>query len=50
MLKHCTANGKRWLSVLPNVGPYISNVKISGFIRSSIYIYDISRVRVKEKR
>jgi hypothetical protein len=33
---------------LPNVGPYIytHDFKISGFTRSSIYIYDISRLRV----
>jgi hypothetical protein len=30
MLKHCAANRKRRLSVLPNVGPYIYDVKISG--------------------
>jgi hypothetical protein len=29
---------KRWLSALSNVGPYIYDVKISGFTRSSIYI------------
>jgi hypothetical protein len=38
MLKHCAANRKRWLSALPNVGPYIYDVKISGFTRSSIYV------------
>jgi len=27
---------------LPNVGPYIYDVSISGFTRSSICIYDIS--------
>jgi len=32
---------------LPNVGPYIYDVNISGFTRSSIYIYDISSLRVK---
>ena len=32
--------------MLPNVGPYIYDVSISGFIRSSIYIYDISSLRV----
>jgi hypothetical protein len=47
MLKHCAANRKRQLSALPNVGPYIYDIKISGFTRSSIYIYDISRLRVK---
>jgi hypothetical protein len=47
VLKHCAANRNRVLSALPNVGPYIYNVKISGFTRSSIYIYDISRLRVK---
>jgi len=34
---------------LPNVGPYIYDVSISGFTRSSIYIYDISSLRVKRK-
>jgi len=37
---------------LPNVGPYIYDVIISGFIRSSIYIYiyiyDSSSLRVKK--
>jgi hypothetical protein len=47
MSKHCAANRKRWLLALPNVGPCTYNVKISGFTRSSIYIYDISRLRVK---
>jgi hypothetical protein len=47
MLKHCAANGKRPLSALPNVCPNIYDVKVSGFTRSSIYIYDISRLRVK---
>jgi len=32
---------------LPNVGPYMYDVSISGFTRSSIYIYDISSLRVK---
>jgi hypothetical protein len=47
-LKHCAANRKKLISALPNVGPYIYGVKISGFTRSSIYIglYDISRLRV----
>jgi len=31
---------------LPNVGPYIYDVSIFGFTRSSIYIYDISSLRV----
>jgi len=31
---------------LPNVGPYVYDVSISGFTRSSIYIYDISSLRV----
>jgi len=34
---------------LPNVGPYIYDVSISGFTRSSIYIYDISSLRVKTR-
>jgi hypothetical protein len=58
-LIQCAAERKRRLPVLPNVGPYIYDVKISGFTRSSIYIhilvytyiymyiYDISRLRVK---
>jgi hypothetical protein len=49
MLKHFAANRKRRLSALSNVGPYIYDVKISGFIRSSIYIYDVSRLRVKDE-
>jgi hypothetical protein len=49
MLKHCAANRKGRLSALPNVSPYIYDVKISGFTRSSIYIYDISRLRVKDE-
>jgi hypothetical protein len=49
MLKQCAENSKTWLSLLPNIGPYtgIYDVKISGFTRSSIYIYDITRLRVK---
>jgi len=31
---------------LPNVDPYIYDVSISSFTRSSIYIYDISSLRV----
>ena len=31
---------------MPNVGPYIYDVSISGFTRSSIYIYEISSLRV----
>jgi len=34
---------------LPNVGPYIYDVSISGFTRSSIYIYDISSLRVNSQ-
>jgi len=38
---------------LPNVGPYIYDVSISGFTRSSIYIYiyiyDISSLRVNRR-
>ena len=41
------------VSALPNVGPYIYNVSISGFIRSSIYVYiytyDISSLRVNHQ-
>ena len=32
---------------MPKVGPYIYDVSISGFTRSSIYIYDIGSLRVK---
>jgi hypothetical protein len=35
-MKHCAANRKRRLSALPNVDPYIYDVKISGFTMSSI--------------
>jgi hypothetical protein len=44
-MRHCAANRKRRFSALPNVGPYIYDVKISGFTRGSIY--DINRLRVK---
>ena len=39
VLKNCAANRKRLFLALPNVGPYIYDVCISGFTRSSIYIY-----------
>jgi hypothetical protein len=41
VLKRCAANRERerQLSALPNVGPYIYDVKISGFIRTSIHTY-----------
>jgi hypothetical protein len=48
VLKHCAANRKRRLSALPNVGPYIYDVKFSDFTRSFIYIYDISRLMVNQ--
>jgi hypothetical protein len=33
---------------LPNVGPYIYDVKISSFFKElHIYMYNISRIRVK---
>jgi len=35
---------------LPNVGPYIYDVSISGFTRSSIYMYDISSLRVNVEK
>jgi hypothetical protein len=41
MLKHCAVNRKRQLAALPNVSPYMYDVKISGLTRSSI------RLRVK---
>jgi hypothetical protein len=37
MLKHCAADRKRRLSAFPNVGPYMYDVKISSFARSSMY-------------
>jgi hypothetical protein len=46
VLKHCAANRKRRLSALPNVGPYIYDVKISGYIYIYIYIQDINMVSV----
>jgi hypothetical protein len=46
MLKHCAANRKRWLSVLPNVGPYIYTLKFMALQGSPYtYIYD-SRLRI----
>jgi hypothetical protein len=48
VLKHFAANRKRRLSALPNAGPYIYDVKISGFTRSSIK-KDISRLRVNRR-
>ena len=36
-LMMCTAH-QETVSALPNVGPYIYDVSISGFTRSSIYI------------
>jgi hypothetical protein len=45
-MKHCAANSKRRLSALPNVGPYIYDVKISA-LQAASYIYDISGLRVK---
>jgi hypothetical protein len=50
VLKHCAANRKKRLSELPNVSPYIYDVKISGFTRSSIYILYISRLRVNTQQ
>jgi len=42
---------KETVPALPNVGrPYIDDVSISGFTRSSIYIHDISSLRVKERK
>jgi hypothetical protein len=45
VLKHCAAYRKRWLSALPNVGPYIYDVKIL-VLQGAPYICDISRLRV----
>jgi hypothetical protein len=46
VLKLCTANRRRLLSELPNVGPCIYDVKILA-LKGAPYIYDISRLRVK---
>jgi hypothetical protein len=37
VLKHCSANPKRRLSALPNVGPYIKFMTLQG----APYIYDL---------
>jgi hypothetical protein len=47
MLKHCAANRKRRLCVLPNVGPYIYTTLKFLALQGAPYIYDISRLRVK---
>jgi hypothetical protein len=39
VLKHCAANRKRWLSALPNIGPYI-------YIYIYIYIYTMLKFLV----
>jgi hypothetical protein len=44
MLKHCAANRKRWLSVLPNVNPN-KTLKFLA-LQGAPYIHDISRLRV----
>jgi hypothetical protein len=51
-VKHCAANRKRRLSALPNVGPYIyTTLKFLALQGAPhIYIYDISRLRVKKTR
>jgi hypothetical protein len=36
-LEELAKDRKKWLSAFQNVGPYIYDVKISGFTRSSIY-------------
>jgi hypothetical protein len=50
VLKHFAANRKRWLSALPNVGPYIYTVYMTLkflALQGAPYIYDISNLRVK---
>jgi hypothetical protein len=49
VLKHCAGNRKRWLSALPNVGPYIYDVEVSGFLEGSPHIH-ISKLRVDEPK
>jgi hypothetical protein len=49
MLKHCAANRKRQLSVLPNVSPYIYTTLKFLALQGAPYIYDISRLRVKQR-
>jgi hypothetical protein len=48
MLKHCASNRKRWLSALPNVGPYIYVTTLKFLaLQGAPCIYDIGRLRVK---
>jgi hypothetical protein len=47
MLKHCAANKKETAFSFANVSPYIYNVKISGFTRSSIYRYTRGRQKIR---
>jgi hypothetical protein len=46
MLKHCAANGKRRLSALPNLSPYIYTTLKFLALQEAPYIYDIIRLRV----
>jgi hypothetical protein len=47
MLKHCSANRKRRLSALPNIGPNIYKTLKILVLQVAPYIYDISMLRVK---
>jgi hypothetical protein len=46
MLKHCAANRKRWLSVLPNVGTYIYTTLKFLALQGASYTCAIIRLRV----
>jgi hypothetical protein len=49
VLKHCAANRKRQLSALPNLGQYIYDIAFLALLGAP-YIYDISRLRVKDEK
>jgi hypothetical protein len=50
VLKHCAANRKRRLSALPNIGLYIYMTLKFLALQGAPYIYDISRLRVKQDK
>jgi hypothetical protein len=50
MLKHCAANRKRRLSTLPDIGPHIYTTLKFLALQGAPYMYDISRLRVNNRR
>jgi hypothetical protein len=51
MLKHYAADRKRWLSALPNVGPYTVYATLKFLaLQGTPYFYDISRLRVNGEK